>query len=43
MIDNGKANSQIIYQNGNIKSDAAVIDIIEDGKYIQSNFPRTYL
>lgn len=34
---NGTANRQIIYQNGNAKSDAAVIDIIEDGKYKSNN------
>lgn len=29
---NGTTNGQIIYRNGNTKSDVAVIDIIEDGK-----------
>lgn len=30
---NGTPNGQMIYQNGNKKSDVAVIDIVEDGKY----------
>ncbi len=31
--NNGPSNGQIPYQNGNTKSDVAVIDIIEDGKF----------
>lgn len=29
---NGQPNGQMIYQNGNTKSDVAVIDIAEDGE-----------
>ncbi|XP_037043027.1 aldehyde dehydrogenase family 3 member B1 isoform X5 [Bradysia coprophila] len=39
---NGKPNGQIIYQNGHAKSDAAVIDIVDDGNFVNGKTMTNY-